>query len=220
LRVRCGKKWEDLPLMGMEAGTRPGIGSTTTSAIAPREADAPRPPDPYGTGPGAGIRDIRPPAYGQGIIVSAVIGAAMLVLAITAIRHAENTGLPLTETTRPLYWGLAVLAVLAAGIGAQYAERTAARAAAAVEPWSAEPWLRLATVEQAAGNLEAARLDAARAIELTPKDFRPWLLASGLESKLGNEKVLIAYAARALALAPLVIPRAAADAGVGLGPGS
>ena len=96
----------------------------------------------------------------------------------------------------------------------------AARAAAAVEPWSAEPWLRLATVEQAAGNLEAARLDAARAIELTPKDFRPWLLASGLESKLGNEKVLIAYAARALALAPLVIPRAAADAGVGLGPGS
>jgi hypothetical protein len=132
LRVRCGKKWEDLPLMGMEAGTRPGIDSTTTSAIAPREADAPRPPDPYGTGPGAGIRDIRPPAYGQGIIVSAVIGAAMLVLAITAIRHAENTGLPLTETTRPLYWGLAVLAVLAAGIGAQYAERTAARAAAAV----------------------------------------------------------------------------------------
>ncbi|HEX2388023.1 MAG TPA: O-antigen ligase family protein [Solirubrobacterales bacterium] len=129
----------------------------------------------------------------------------------------------------PVIWAGGVLAVatnrLEASDDALAAGRlddaaAAARTAAALEPWSAEPWLRLATIEQAAGNLEAARLDAARAIELTPKDFRPWLLASGLESKLGNEKVLIAYAAKALALAPLVIPRAALDSGVGLGPGS
>ena len=80
--------------------------------------------------------------------------------------------------------------------------------------------MRLATIEQAAGNLEAARLDAARAIELTPKDFRPWLLDSLIEAERGNEKVFVAYATRTLSLAPLVIPRAALDSGVGLGPGS
>ena len=71
---------------------------------------------------------------------------------------------------------------------------TAARSAAAAEPWSAEPWLRLATVEQAAGNLEAAQMDLRKAIELTPADFRPWLLASGLEANLGNARVASAYA--------------------------
>jgi hypothetical protein len=61
---------------------------------------------------------------------------------------------------------------------------TAARAAAAAEPWSAEPWLRLATVEQAAGNLEAAQMDLRRAIELTPAEFRPCQRASYIEEKI------------------------------------
>jgi hypothetical protein len=78
------------------------------------------------------MKDVRQPAYGQGIVVSVGVAAAVLVLAISAIRDAENTGVPLTETTRPIFWGLAVLTVLGAGIGSQFAERTAARAAAAV----------------------------------------------------------------------------------------
>jgi tetratricopeptide (TPR) repeat protein len=97
---------------------------------------------------------------------------------------------------------------------------TAARSAAAAEPWSAEPWLRLATVEQAAGNLEAAQLDLRRAIELTPADFRPWLLASGLEGNLGNDRVASAYGLRAGLLAPLIIQRAAIDPDLLLGSGS
>jgi hypothetical protein len=97
---------------------------------------------------------------------------------------------------------------------------TAARAAAAIEPWNAEPWLRLATIEQAAGNITAARLDTRRAIELTPDDFRPWLLASEIEGVLGNRGGLAAYANRALILAPLVIPRASIELGLGAGTGS
>ena len=96
----------------------------------------------------------------------------------------------------------------------------AARSAAAAEPWSAEPWLRLATVEQAAGNIEAARMDLRRAIELTPADFRPWLLASGLEGNLGNDRVASAYGLRAGILAPLIIQRAAIDPDLILGSGS
>lgn len=121
--------------MGMGTGTRPGIETTTVAAeqaTSPASSPGPHSTGSSGVAPGAGMRDMRQPAYGQGIVVSVGVAAALLVLAISAIRDAENTGLPLTETTRPLYWGLAVLTVLAAGIGAQYAERTAARAAAAV----------------------------------------------------------------------------------------
>ena len=89
-------------------------------------------------------------------------------------RHASEEGdalLPL----RP--WAGAVVAVSgdrldasddAFAAGHLDEAATAARSAAAAEPWSAEPWLRLATVEQAAGNLEAAQLDLRRAIELNP----------------------------------------------------
>ncbi|MFN8114144.1 MAG: O-antigen ligase family protein [Solirubrobacterales bacterium] len=129
----------------------------------------------------------------------------------------------------PAIWAAGVLAAsgnrLAASDEALAAGRlddaaTAARSAAAIEPWSSEPWLRLATIEQAAGNLAAARLDSIRAIELTPDDFRPWLLASGLEGELGNRGGLVAYGGRALILAPLVIPRASIEPGLGVGSGS
>ncbi|HEY8445856.1 MAG TPA: hypothetical protein VIL01_02010 [Thermomicrobiales bacterium] len=79
--------------------------------------------------PGASLDIVRQPAYGQGIVVSLVIAAAVFVLAIMAIRDAETSGIPLTETTGPLFWGLAILVIAAAGAGAQYSEVTAARAA-------------------------------------------------------------------------------------------
>jgi len=72
---------------------------------------------------------VRQPTYGQGIVVSLVVAAALLVLAIMAIRDAENTGLPLTETTGPLYWILAVMVAVGAAIGAEFSEVSAARAA-------------------------------------------------------------------------------------------
>ena len=96
---------------------------------------------------------------------------------------------------------------------------SAARSAAAIEPWSSEPWLRLATIEQAAGNIDAARLATRRAVEITPDDFRPWLLAAVMEGTLGNRRALSAYTARTLTLAPLVIPRALIEPGLGVGSG-
>src|SRR5262245_4698468 len=59
--------------------------------------------------PGATMEIVRQPTYGQGIVVSLVVAAALLVLAIMAIQDEASTGLPLTETTGPLYWVLAVL---------------------------------------------------------------------------------------------------------------
>jgi len=97
----------------------PGAGATGTT---------PRP----GSTPGSGMQDVRQPAYGQGIFVSGGIALAMLVLSIYAIQDAENTGIPITETTKPLFWGLAIISIIAAGVGAQFVERNAASAAAAV----------------------------------------------------------------------------------------
>jgi hypothetical protein len=77
----------------------------------------------------ASMEIVRQPTYGQGIVVSLVSAASMLILAIMAIRDGANTGLPLTETTGPLYWGLAVIFAIGTAAGAQFSEVTAARAA-------------------------------------------------------------------------------------------
>jgi hypothetical protein len=82
---------------------------------------------------GSTMEQARQPVYGQGIVVSLVAAAFLLVLAILAVREQETvTGVPATETTGPLYWGLAILFTLAIAVGAQYSEWSAARAAAAL----------------------------------------------------------------------------------------
>jgi hypothetical protein len=73
---------------------------------------------------------VRPPAYGRGVVVSLVSAAAVFALAIMATGETPTaTGVPMTETTNPLFWGLAVIFSVLAGAGAQYSEFTAARAA-------------------------------------------------------------------------------------------
>jgi hypothetical protein len=73
---------------------------------------------------------VRPPAYGRGIVVSIVAAAAVFALAIMASGETPTaTGVPLTETTNPLFWGLAVIFIVLTAVGAQYSELTAARAA-------------------------------------------------------------------------------------------
>lgn len=128
----------------------------------------------------------------------------------------------------PAIWAGGVLAVAAdrldasddaLAIGHLDEAASAARSAAAAEPWSAAPWLQLATVEQSAGNFDAAMMDVRRSIELTPADFRPWLLATNVEHSLGNLDLTFAYASRAVVLAPLILERAANDPSVRLGSG-
>ena len=83
-----------------------------------------------GLHPGSTMEIVRPPAYGRGIFVSLASAAAVLALAIMASGGTPTaTGVPLTETTNPLFWGLAVIFCVLCGFGAQYSEFTAARAA-------------------------------------------------------------------------------------------
>jgi hypothetical protein len=83
----------------------------------------------------------------------------------------------------------------------------AARSAAQIEPWSSEPALRLAEIEQTAANLEAAELRAKEAIRLAPEDFRSWLLMSQIQVDLGRVAAAGTYGLRAQALAPLQLGR-------------
>lgn len=82
---------------------------------------------------GSTIEQARQPVYGQGIVVSLIAAAFLLVQAIVAVREEESaTGVPATETTGPLFWGLAILFMALIAFGSQYSEWSAARAAAAL----------------------------------------------------------------------------------------
>jgi len=78
------------------------------------------------------MQAIRQPVYGLGMVVSIVVALVIFVLAIFVIGGATERGLPLAQTTNALFWIVGIGAIVGAGFGAQYAERTAAEAAAAV----------------------------------------------------------------------------------------
>jgi hypothetical protein len=113
--------------MTFDATNNPAQTGGTGAAATP---DVPSSAGSSGPAPGAGMEIVRPPAYGRGIFVSLAAAAAVLALAIMASGETPTaTGVPATETTNPLFWGLAVLFVVLAGVGAQYSELTASRAA-------------------------------------------------------------------------------------------
>jgi hypothetical protein len=107
--------------------TTKNVAAETTPADGGASANRPD------TAIGAMLDSTRQPVYGQGIVVSLVAAACLLVLAILAVREQETaTGVPATETTGPLFWGLAVLFIAIIAVGAQYSEMSAARAAEAL----------------------------------------------------------------------------------------
>lgn len=73
------------------------------------------------------LQALRPPAYGQGVILSVVVAAVVLVLAILATGDGNETGIPMTETTEPIFWGLAAILIVATGAFAQYVEFSTVR---------------------------------------------------------------------------------------------
>lgn len=76
--------------------------------------------------------DDRQPAYGQGVVISLLSAAALLLLAIIAIGEGDGSDPPIFQQTETLYWGIAAVVLLLTAGGAQYAERTASSAAEAV----------------------------------------------------------------------------------------
>ncbi len=80
-------------------------------------------------GLGISNADSRQPAYGQGVVISLLTAGLVLLLAIIAIGDGDRSDPPVLETTSTLFWVLAVVTLLLAAGGAQFAERTAAKAA-------------------------------------------------------------------------------------------
>ena len=93
-------------------------------------------PRPVNTGPvrpdlgppAPGPQSANQPGSGLGLVISVAIAALVLVLAFFAIGSPTTNPLPLAQTTNALFWILALFTVAAAGIGAEYADRTASRA--------------------------------------------------------------------------------------------
>ena len=87
----------------------------------------------------------------------------------------------------------------------------AARSAAELEPWAAEPSLRLAEIELTGTNYESARRRAEEAVRASPDDFRPWVLLGEIQNAVGNPDVADVYSLKAFMLAPYVIARISAE---------
>jgi hypothetical protein len=83
-------------------------------------------------GLGIASADARQPAYGQGVVISLLTAGAILVLAIIVNGEGDGSDPPLLARVDTLFWVVAGLTLLLAAGGAQFAERTASRAAEAV----------------------------------------------------------------------------------------
>jgi O-Antigen ligase len=79
---------------------------------------------------------------------------------------------------------------------------SAARAAHALEPWAASPYLQLALVEEETGSIPAALVSIKSAISRDSMDWQLWLIAARLQVKSGQLQAAKASIERALALNP------------------
>jgi len=81
-----------------------------------------------------------------------------------------------------------------------------ARDAATLQPWSPEPRLQLALVEELAGSLRAAQGAAIEAIDRAPHDWRSWAVAARIDEELGERKAAKESGAFADGLSPAPLP--------------
>ena len=77
--------------------------------------------------PAPGPQSARQPGSGLGLVVSIAISAIVFVLAIYATGSPTADPLPLAQTTNALFWSVAAVAAVAAGVGALFADRSASR---------------------------------------------------------------------------------------------
>ena len=97
------------------------------SSPSPTETPAGVPIRPDLGPPGAGAQPVDQAGSGLGLVVSVAVSLVVFVLAIYASGQATANRTPLLQTTNGVYWFVAALAVVGAGVGAQYAERVASR---------------------------------------------------------------------------------------------
>src|SRR5689334_13969795 len=78
--------------------------------------------------PAPGPQSAHQPGSGLGLVISFAISAVVVVLAIYVSGSPTANPLPLAQTTNALFWVVGIIATVAAGAGAYYADRTASRA--------------------------------------------------------------------------------------------
>jgi len=81
--------------------------------------------------------------------------------------------------------------------------KSQALAAKAIEPWAASPYVALARIEQAEGNLGEARSWLDGALSRSPRDWSLWYIATQIDTQRGK----IALAKRELDQARALNPQ-------------
>lgn len=97
-----------------------------------REFNDPHQDDHKVFGLGISNAESRQPAYGQGVVISLLTAGAVLLLAIIIIGDGDGSDPPILQRADRTFWLISAAVLLLAAGGSQFAERTAARAAAAV----------------------------------------------------------------------------------------
>jgi len=82
-------------------------------------SEVPLAPTPQSAPP---LTTLRPPAYGQGVVLSVLVAAVVLVLAILAPGDGTGVGVPMFATTTMVFWIISLILVIGAGAFAQYVE--------------------------------------------------------------------------------------------------
>jgi hypothetical protein len=163
----------------------------------------------------------------------AVVGVGMLGVALGALPSTRAEAWERFGLFRPVLAIVAVAAiipqfvVLAAGIhlsnsqaavnagdGAQ--AKSQALAAKAIEPWAASPYVQLARIDQAEGNLDSARVWLSGALHRSPRDWSLWYIATQIDTQRGK----IALAKRELDRARALNPDSQFLKTIGKGSGS
>lgn len=135
-------------------------------------------------GLGIASADDRQPAYGQGVVISLLSAAALLLLAIIAIGDGDGTNPPVLQRADTLFWVIAGLVLVLTAGGAQYAEGVAAEAAD--ESGSGRPAVGLSTA------WAVPLVSIFAAIVLTATFHNRWMLLFGpLVAFLGTAGALL-----------------------------
>jgi hypothetical protein len=149
----------------------------------------------------------------------AVVGVGMLGLALGALPSTRAGAWKRSGVLRPLLAIVAVAAiipqfvVLAAGIhlgnskaavsaGDGARAKSEALAAKAIEPWAASPYVQLARIDQAEGNLGSARAWVSGALSRSPRDWTLWYIATQIDTQRGKIALARQELDRARALNP------------------
>lgn len=168
-----------------------------------------------------------PAVFGAGIVASAAICCgAREAEAGSPATVAEAARLPWRYALVPLVLAAAI-ASGALAVGSDQLDRAnaainrgdlveaagEARAASRFLPWSSEPDLVLAQIEDVAGNNDAAIRSAEEAARKNPSDYRSWLVLATIRARTNDSAVALAYGQRVVELAGEVLPRAILESG-------